>query len=167
MILGLACILHPMISSSLSHFSLSSCLLSAFPLLCLASVILFLLFPHVMSEWARFPLHWRHFTPAGYLEGPVFIPVYTTCGGHTYTTWLSQALFACSRMCILTLPFDCSTEKCHQLVVDMTISRRVLLCLSNYLQLWLGNLGGIGWLLPIPLSLAVKDHSLGKACHSI
>lgn len=79
MILGLACILHPMISSSLSHFSLGSCLLSAFLLLCLASVILFLLFSHVMSEWARFPLHWRHFSPAGYVEGPVFIPVYTTC----------------------------------------------------------------------------------------
>lgn len=53
---------------------------TALPGICHA--IFFLLFSHVMGEWGHFPGHWGHFSPAGYLEGPVFIPLCTTCGGH-------------------------------------------------------------------------------------
>ena len=158
-----------MISSSLAHFNLSSCLRSAFLLLCLSSAILFLLFSHVMGEWAHFPLHWRHFSPAGYVEGPVFIALCpTTCWGHMHIPpgW-AKALFACfgfQGVYSHILPFDCSKIPSTCSGHDH-LQQSVLLCLSNFLQQWLGNLGGIGWPLPTPPHLVVKDCSLEKVCN--
>lgn len=150
--LGLARILYPMIRSCPSHFNLSSCLLSAFLLLCLASAMPF--------SSCCFHMWWANgLTSQGTGDILALLGTWRGLCSFPYVPHMEDIyhlaelkpclLVLASRMCILTLPFDCSTEKYHQLVVDMTTSNRVSFSVfpTPYRNGWV-NWVGLGGLCP-------------------
>ena len=120
--LDLAHILYPMIISSLSPFTLSSCLLSY----CSALHLPFCSCCFIMRWMNGLTSHCTENTltllsiSRGLCSFPCVLHVDIQI--HNLAELKLGLLFWGSRMCIFTLLLDCSAETNHQLVVDVAIS---------------------------------------------